>query len=327
MTVVADTLLDVRNLTVDLGTEDGTVRPVDNVSFSVAPGEILGLVGESGCGKTMAALSLMRLLPTASQTSGQVLLEGRDLLQLSEKDMQHTRGHVFSMIFQEPMTSLDPVFTIGHQVTEAVRAHRRIGREDAKELAIEMLTQVGIARPQERLSDYPHQLSGGMRQRVMIAIALILEPKLLIADEPTTALDVTIQAQILDLIKDLQHRFDMGVLLISHDLAVVGEVADRVAVMYSGEIVEIIGADSLFHAPRHPYTQGLLRCIPGMASAESYLNVIDGRVPDLRYLPPACRFAPRCPHVIERCWQDRPQLENVADDQYVSCWNPQPFVL
>ena len=322
-------LLEVRNLTVDLGTDDGSVRPLDNVSFTVAAGEFLGLVGESGCGKTMTALSIMRLLPPASKTSGQALLDGRDLLQLSEKEMQRARGREVSMIFQEPMTSLDPVFTIGQQITEAIRAHRRVGRKDAADLALEMLTQVGIARPHERLADYPHQLSGGMRQRVMIAIALILEPKLLIADEPTTALDVTIQAQILDLIQDFQQRLNMGVLLISHDLAVVGEVAQRVAVMYSGEIVEVIDTPSLFRAPSHPYTQGLLRCIPSMSKTSDYLDVIDGRVPDLRYLPPACRFAPRCPYAIDRCWEDRPQLEAVTDDhdgQYIRCWNPQPFV-
>ncbi len=329
MTAATAPLLEVRNLNVDLATEDGSVRPVDDISFTVAGGEILGLVGESGCGKSMTALSIMRLLPGGSQTTGQVMLDGRDLLQLPEKEMQRARGREVSMIFQEPMTSLDPVFTIGHQITEAIRVHRRVGRKDANGLAADMLTQVGIARPRERLGDYPHQLSGGMRQRVMIAMALILEPKLLIADEPTTALDVTIQAQILDLIQDFQQSRNMGVLLISHDLAVVGEVAQRVAVMYAGEIVEVVNTSSLFRAPRHPYTQGLVRCIPGMSQTTEHLDVIDGRVPDLRYLPPACRFAPRCPYAIDRCWEDRPRLERVADDpdgQSVSCWNPQAFV-
>ncbi len=320
-------LLEAVDLAVDLATEDGRVRPVDGISFTLGGGEILGLVGESGCGKSMTALSIMRLLPDRiSRTSGRVLFDGRDLLRLSEGEMQKVRGREISMIFQEPMTSLDPVFTVGHQITEAMKAHRHLGRSEADAAAADMLERVGIASAAERMRDYPHQLSGGMRQRVMIAIALILQPKLLIADEPTTALDVTVQAQILDLIRDLQQRLNMGVLLISHDLAVVGQVADRVAVMYAGEIVEVVDTTRLFRSPLHPYTQGLLRCIPGMAEADDYLDVIKGRVPDLRYLPPACRFAPRCPYALDRCWQERPALEKLGDDQYVSCWNPQPFV-
>ena len=324
------TLLRILDLTVDLATEEGEVRPVDGVSLSLATGEILGLVGESGCGKTMTALAIMRLLPEpGSRTSGTVQLMDRDLLALPEADMRRVRGPSISMIFQEPMTSLDPVFTIGHQLTETMRAHHKIGRHEARERAIGILERVGIPNPAQRLNDYPHQLSGGMRQRVMIAIALILEPQLLIADEPTTALDVTIQAQILELIDDLRQRSQMSVLLISHDLAVVGQVAERVAVMYAGEVVETMPTTSLFVAPRHPYTQGLLRCIPGLAhdsgATEARLHVIEGRVPELRNLPPACRFAPRCPYAMDRCWNERPQLEKVADEQYLRCWNPQPF--
>ena len=324
------TLLRIADLTVDLATEEGSVRPVDGVSLSMAAGEILGLVGESGCGKTITALAVMRLLPEpGSRVSGTVQLADRDLLALPETEMRRVRGPSISMIFQEPMTSLDPVFTIGHQLTETVRAHHKIGRHEARERAIEILDHVGIPNPAQRLNDYPHQLSGGMRQRVMIAIALILEPQLLIADEPTTALDVTIQAQILELIDDLCQRSKMSVLLISHDLAVVGQVAERVAVMYAGEVVEIMPTTTLFVAPRHPYTQGLLRCIPGLAhhtgADETRLRVIEGRVPELRNLPPACRFAPRCPYAMDRCWSERPQLEKVADEHHLGCWNPQLF--
>ena len=324
------TLLRIADLAVDLATEEGSVRPVDGVSLSIAAGEILGLVGESGCGKTITALAVMRLLPEpGSRITGTVQLTDRDLLALPEAEMRRVRGPSISMIFQEPMTSLDPVFTIGHQLTETVRAHHKIGRREARERAIEILDHVGIPNPAQRLNDYPHQLSGGMRQRVMIAIALILEPQLLIADEPTTALDVTIQAQILELIDDLRQRSKMSVLLISHDLAVVGQVAERVAVMYAGEVVEIMPTTTLFVAPRHPYTQGLLRCIPGLAhhtdADETRLHVIEGRVPELRNLPPACRFAPRCPYAMDRCWNERPQLEKVADEHHLGCWNPQPF--
>ena len=326
MNAVSVPLLDVVDLTVYLPSEGGDVRPVDHVTLSVSASEILGLVGESGCGKSMTALAIMRLLPALSHASGAVRLEGRDLLPLREHELQRVRGRVISMVFQEPMTSLDPVFTIGHQVTEAIRAHRRIDQGAAQAVAVEMLERVGFVSAGQRMRDYPHELSGGMRQRVMIAMALIHQPKLLIADEPTTAVDVTIQAEILDLIRDLQQRLQMGVLLISHDLAVVAQVAQRVAVMYAGEIVEIVTTARLFRSSLHPYTQALLRCIPGIARSVEYLHVIEGRVPDLRYLPPACRFAPRCPYAIDRCWQEAPQLERVGDDHYIRCWNPQPFL-
>ncbi len=326
MTSSEGALLDVVDLTVDLSTEEGRIRPVDGVSIAIGGAEILGLVGESGCGKSMTALALMRLLPSSlADLSGEVRLAGRDLMPLSESEMRRVRGREMSMVFQEPMTSLDPVFTVGHQLTETIKAHQRIGRAEAHDRSAAMLERVGIADMHSRMSSYPHELSGGMRQRVMIAMALILQPKLLIADEPTTALDVTIQAEILDLIGELQQRLNMGVLLISHDLAVVAQVAQRVAVMYAGEIVELAPATALFQSPRHPYTQGLLRSIPGLAGKGDYLYTITGRVPDLRHLPPACRFAPRCPYAIDRCWEERPVLEKVEHDQYVSCWNPQSF--
>ena len=330
LTAPGSARLETRDLTVELATGEGWVRPVDGVSLSVGAGEILGLVGESGCGKSMTALAIMRLLPEpGSRTVGQVFLDDRELLPLREREMQRVRGRLMSMVFQEPMTSLDPVFTVRQQLTETIRAHRDLNAREANALAEAILDRVGIPDPHERLGDYPHQLSGGMRQRVMIAIALVLEPRLLIADEPTTALDVTIQAQILDLIDELRERSEMGVLLISHDLAVVGQVAERVAVMYAGELVEMLPTSTLFTEPRHPYTQGLLRCIPGLASEDAeggtYLHVIDGRVPELRNLPPACRFAPRCPFAIEQCWNERPPLEKVADDQYLRCYNPQPY--
>ena len=325
MTAPPQALLEIESLSVDLTTEEGPVRPVAQLSLSVAAGEIVGLVGESGCGKTMTALAVMRLLPGGGRAEGKVRLHGRDLLEMSDREMRSVRGRQMSMVFQEPMTSLDPVFTVGKQVTETVLAHRRVDRATARQRALEALEQVGLAGAEERMHDYPHQLSGGMRQRVMIAIALVMEPDLLIADEPTTALDVTIQAQILEMIADLQRRSDLGVLLISHDLAVVGQVADRVAVMYAGEIVETLPTDQLFRAPQHPYTQSLLRCVPGMTGDVPYLEVIDGQVPELTNLPPACRFAPRCAHALDRCHEERPALENIADDHQLRCWNPQPF--
>ena len=318
-------LLEIEDLSVDLPTDEGLVRPVAQLSLRVNSGEIVGLVGESGCGKSMTALAVMRLLPDGGRTEGQVRFHGQDLLATSEAEMRGIRGRRISMVFQDPMTSLDPVFTIGQQVAETVQAHRRVGHETARAQALEALEQVGLAGAAERMDNYPHQLSGGMRQRVMIAIALVMEPDLLIADEPTTALDVTIQAQILQMITDLQRRVNLGVLLISHDLAVVGQIADRVAVMYSGEIVETLPTTQLFQAPRHPYTQALLRCVPGMTGEIAYLDVIEGQVPELTDLPPACRFAPRCPHALDRCRDERPRLERVANEHQLRCWNPQPF--
>ena len=318
--------LEVKDLRTTLFMRDGNVDVVRGVSFRVKEGETLALVGESGCGKTLTALSVIRLLPDppARVTQGQVLLAGEDIRHVPEHEMRSLRGDAISMVFQEPLTSLDPVFTIGDQITEAITAHRKVSRQEARTLAVEILREVQIPSPEQRLKDYPHQLSGGMRQRVMIAMALVLDPKVLIADEPTTALDVTIQAQILDLIRAEQERRRLAVLLITHNLAVVSQVADRVAVMYAGEIVEEAPASELFANPRHPYTQGLLSSIPSAAGDRKHLYTIPGRVPDPRALPPACLFAPRCPYAINRCWNEHPGLV-ATDGHLLRCWNPQPF--
>jgi oligopeptide/dipeptide ABC transporter ATP-binding protein len=319
--------LEVRGLRTSLDLRGGPVDVVRDLSFTVGHGETLALVGESGCGKTMTALSLIRLVPDppARVVGGEVLLEGRNLLAVRERDMRRVRGEEISMIFQEPLTSLDPVFTIGDQLTETVLAHRDVPKREAEEMAVEALREVQIPSAEKRLGSYPHELSGGMRQRVMIAMALILDPKLLIADEPTTALDVTIQAQILDLIREEQERRRLAVLLITHNLAVVSQVADRVAVMYAGEIVEEAATEQLFTDPRHPYTQGLLKAIPSMDEEREYLLDIPGRVPDPRLPPPACLFAPRCAFGLDRCWQEGPRLEDVGGGHLLRCWNPQPL--
>jgi oligopeptide/dipeptide ABC transporter ATP-binding protein len=269
----------------------------------------------------------MRLLPDppARVTDGQVLLAGADIRKMPEHEMRSLRGETVSIVFQEPLTSLDPVFTIGDQIVEAITAHRKVHRREARDMAVEILKEVQIPSPEQRLGDYPHQLSGGMRQRVMIAMALVLDPKVLIADEPTTALDVTIQAQILDLIRSEQEQRRLAVLLITHNLPVVSQVADRVAVMYAGEIVEEAPASEIFSDPRHPYTQGLLSSIPSAGGDRKHLYTIPGRVPDPRVLPPACLFAPRCPYAISRCWHEHPELER-SDGHLVRCWNPQPFM-
>jgi peptide/nickel transport system ATP-binding protein len=320
-------VLEVRDLRTTLDLRGGPVDVVRGVSFSVREGETVALVGESGCGKTMTALSILRLVPDppAQITGGEILLEGRDVLRLPGKAMRSLRGDTVTMVFQEPLTSLDPVFTIGDQLVEVVRAHRNAGKAEARELALEVLNEVQIPSAERRLKAYPHELSGGLRQRVMIAMALILDPILLIADEPTTALDVTIQAQILDLIRVEQERRKLAVLLITHNLAVVRQVADRVAVMYAGEIVETAPVDEIFDNPRHPYTQGLLRSIPSLDEEREYLVDIPGRVPDPRVPPPACLFAPRCPFGLDRCWQEHPQLEEDSAEHLLRCWNPQPF--
>ena len=318
--------LEVNGLRTTLFLREGPVDVVRNVSFRLMEGETLALVGESGCGKTLTALSVIRLLPDppARVTEGHVLLAGEDIRALPEHTMRSLRGETISMVFQEPLTSLDPVFTIGDQIVEAITAHRKLPRREARAMAVEILKEVQIPSPEQRLGDYPHQLSGGMRQRVMIAMALVLDPKVLIADEPTTALDVTIQAQILELIRAEQQKRRLAVLLITHNLAVVSQVADRVAVMYAGEIVEEAPASDIFANPRHPYTQGLLSSIPSAAGDRKHLYTIPGRVPDPRVLPPACLFAPRCPYVISRCWHDHPELEASAGHT-LRCWNPQPF--
>jgi len=323
----ADVALEVKGLRTTLFLREGRVDVVRNVSFQLNDGETLALVGESGCGKTLTALSVIRLLPDppARITAGSVVIDGSDITGVPESTMRSLRGDTVSMVFQEPLTSLDPVFTIGDQIEEAITAHRKVNRREARDMAVEILKEVQIPSPRQRLDDYPHQMSGGMRQRVMIAMALVLDPKVLIADEPTTALDVTIQAQILELIRAEQERRQLAVLLITHNLAVVSQVADRVAVMYAGEIVEEAPASEIFANPRHPYTQGLLSSIPSAAGDSKHLYTIPGRVPDPRVLPPACLFAPRCPYVISRCWHDHPGLE-ASNGHLLRCWNPQPFI-
>ncbi len=302
-------LLEVKNLQTHFPTRAGLVRAVNGVSFYLDSGELLGLVGESGCGKSITALSIMRLIaPPGKIVGGEITFDGKNLLQLSDAEMRQIRGDDIAMIFQDPMTSLNPVFTVGEQIAEALRLHRKLSRKAARAAAIEAMQEVSIPDPARRVDDYPHQLSGGMRQRVMIAMALACDPKLLIADEPTTALDVTIQAQILELLDELRKNRELAVLLITHDLGVVAEVADRVAVMYTGRIVEESPVEELFARPKHPYTEGLLRSVPKLTSAtvakKQRLETIEGTVPSPTDLPPGCHFAPRCPHRMPRCTEE-----------------------
>ena len=297
-----DALLAVRDLCISFQTDHGEVPVTRNISFALAPGERLGVVGESGCGKSVTGLSLMRLLPqNTARISGQVLFEGRDLLTLPERQMRPVRGRGIAMIFQEPMSALDPVFTVGHQIAEAYLSHFPASRAEARERAIAALDQVGIALPARRHDEYPHQLSGGMRQRVMIAMALICNPKLLIADEPTTALDVTVQAQILKLLRDISERTGAALLFITHDLGVVAETCTRMLTMYAGEVVEDAPVDDVLWRPRHPYTSGLLRSLPRLSERRAALPSIPGRVPSPAEMPAGCRFAPRCPHARQIC--------------------------
>ena len=315
--------LRVTNLQTSFHTRDGDACAVDGVSFHVHRGETLALVGESGCGKTVTALSLMRLVGAPGRVDGgQVVLNGRDLTALSESEMCAVRGGELAMVFQEPMTSLNPVLTCGYQIAEAVLMHQDVSRAEARERAVDMLRLVHMPAPERRLREYPHQLSGGMRQRVMIAMALSCHPDVLIADEPTTALDVTIQAQILDLLQELQDELHMAVLLITHDLGVVAETADRVAVMYAGRIVESATTTALFEAPQHPYTRGLLRSVPRMDARRDRLETIPGPVPDVRALPEGCRCAPRCASADAECHRAEPALEVLpgVEDRAVSCW-------
>jgi oligopeptide/dipeptide ABC transporter ATP-binding protein len=317
-------LLGIHRLSVELRMRKRTVHPVNDVSLTLGRDETLGLVGESGSGKTMMSLAIMGLLPQpfGRIVAGEIVFEGENLATRSDSELRKIRGDRISMVFQEPMTSLDPLFTIGSQIVEAIRAHRSLSRGEATELAVSMLDRVQIPSPRERFSSYPHEMSGGMRQRAMIAMALCLRPDLLLADEPTTALDVTVQAQILELIAELQAELRMGVLLITHNLAVVREVADRVAVMYAGEIVELAPTEELFERPRHPYTQGLIRSMPTQRRV-SHLHVILGRPPDLTVQPPGCPFAPRCEQAIDRCTSEHPALETPeAPDHAFRCWNP-----
>jgi oligopeptide/dipeptide ABC transporter ATP-binding protein len=314
-------LLEVKDLRTSFFTDAGEVRAVDGVSFAVEAGKLVGLVGESGSGKTASVLSVMRLLPeNARVMGGAVLFEGRDLLKLSEPEMRAVRGAKIAMIFQEPMTSLNPVFTIGSQIGEAVRLHQHTGRRETLERTIEALRLVGIADPERRVNDYPHQLSGGMRQRVMIAMALACEPKLLIADEPTTALDVTIQAQILDLIRELQMRLKLAVILVTHDLGIVAQYADDVTILYAARVMEQAPSAELFRTPLNPYTRGLLESIPGAdGHRHRRLRAIAGTIPNALHPPSGCRFHPRCPMVIDECAGVDPPLVAKAPQHLVAC--------
>ena len=312
-------LLEVDHVHVGYRSGDDEVSAVSDVSLQIAEGEIFGLVGESGCGKTTLALALMGLLPGSAEVRGAIRFQGRDLVGLDDDDMRALRGDRISMVFQDPMTSLDPCFSIGSQVSETIRAHRATDRRAARERAIELLTDVGIPEPERRYDDPPHRLSGGMRQRVVIATALANEPALLIADEPSTALDVTIQSQVLDLLRDLRRTHHTTILLITHDLGVVAQLCDRVGVMYAGQLVEVARVHEIFRSPRHPYTQALLAALPAAGQARGALRVIEGRVPDLVDPPPGCRFAPRCPSRMPEC--DRvPILAAESREHHVACW-------
>ncbi len=301
--------------------DEGTARAVDGVSLEIQRGKTLGLVGESGCGKSVTALSIMRLVPTppGKIESGSVYFGERDLLRLSEPQMRKVRGNDISMVFQEPMTSLNPVFTIGNQIMEVLRLHQKMSKRQARETTIELLSRVGIPVPEQRISEYPHQMSGGMKQRVMIAMALACNPELLIADEPTTALDVTIQAQLLDLLKELQAQLGMSILLITHNLGVIAETADTVAVMYAGKIVEYTSVEKLFSEPKHPYTVGLFNSLPKIEKKKGKLAVIPGNVPNPLYFPSGCRFHPRCPRVMDVCRKKEPALKEIEDGHKAAC--------
>jgi oligopeptide/dipeptide ABC transporter ATP-binding protein len=318
-------LLEVKNLKTYFYTEDGVVRAVDGVSFEVYPGEVLGLVGESGCGKSVTSLSIMRLISKPGRVdAGEILLDGENLLDLPEDEMIKVRGNRISMIFQQPQTALNPVFKVGDQLAEVLDVHQHLGKEKGWARAVQLLKMVGVPDPERRAEAYPHELSGGMAQRVMIAMALACVPELLIADEPTTALDVTIQAQILDLMRDLRREMGTSVILITHDLGVVAEMAERVAVMYAGEIVEQTDVNSLFDQPLHPYTQGLIGSIPVLGQIKDKLDVIPGSVPNLVNLPEGCRFAPRCQarfkYGLSICTEIKPELEEVKPRHSVRCW-------
>ena len=316
-------LLRVTDLVTSFRTDEGVLRAVDEASFEIDAGTTVGIVGESGCGKSVTALSIMRLLPepAGKVEAGKIELDGEDLLRFTERKMQDVRGNKVSMIFQEPMTSLNPVYTVGAQIVEAIRMHQKKSRSEAREHAIEMLKLVGIPSPESNVDAYPHQLSGGMRQRVMIAMALACKPKLLIADEPTTALDVTIQAQILELLKKLQEQLGMAVLLITHDLGVVAEYAKDVVVMYAGRVVERAPVAEIFARPRHPYTKGLLGSVPvpTKGGERKRLPTIEGMVPDLRELPKGCRFADRCSMVIDDCRKAEPALVEIEPGHFARC--------
>jgi len=320
-----DSILEVRDLKTYFFTDDGVVEAVDGVSFTIKRGEVLGLVGESGCGKSVASLSIMRLIDKPGKiVGGEVIFKGEDLLKKTEEEMRKIRGSEIAMIFQEPMTSLNPVFTIGNQIMEAILLHQDLSEEEAKKRTIELLNLVGIPEPERRFAQYPHELSGGMRQRAMIAMAISCNPDLLISDEATTALDVTIQAQILELMKDLQKKIGMAVLFITHDLALVAEMANNIAVTYTGKIVEYSDARSVFKNPKHPYTYGLLRSVPNLLSEETKVELpaIEGMVPSPYRMPQGCHFNPRCPFATEICRKEVPELNELEPHHLVRCFHP-----
>jgi oligopeptide/dipeptide ABC transporter ATP-binding protein len=318
-------ILEVKNLKTHFFTEAGSVKAVDSVDLVVKRGEVLGLVGESGCGKSVTSLSIMRLVGQPGRiVAGEIFFDNEDLLKLPEKQMVKIRGNRISMIFQQPQSSLNPVFRVGDQLSEAISLHQDVSKEEAQERSIELLRMVGIPEPKSRARAYPHELSGGMAQRVMIAMALACVPELLIADEPTTALDVTIQAQILDLMRNLRTKMDTAIILITHDLGVVAEMCDRVNVMYAGRIVEEAGVVELFKSPKHPYTEALIGSTPVLGETDKELTTIPGSVPNLIDLPAGCKFAPRCEarieHGLERCTEEEPQLKEIEPNHWVRCW-------
>ena len=314
-------LLKIKDLRTYFYTDYGVVKAVDGINLHIGIGETLGVVGESGCGKSITGLSILRLVPKppGEIVGGKIFFQGQDLLRLSEKEMRKIRGNKISMIFQEPMTSLNPVFTVGNQVSEAILLHQGLKKKEALEKTIDVLRLVGIPRPEERVKQYPHQMSGGMRQRVMIAMAISCNPTLLLADEPTTALDVTIQAQILDLLLDLKERLSMALMLVSHDLGVIAEMADRIAVMYAGAVMEYGPANTVFDDSRNPYTRGLMRSLPYHQKRKSRFQVIPGQIPDPLNLPKGCPFNPRCDMVIDRCREVKPELEEISPGHWSKC--------
>ncbi len=318
----SETLLEIKDLCVEFKTMAGTVHAVDHLSYTLHRGEKLGIVGESGSGKSVSSLAMMQLIPNppGKVTGGQILYNGKDLVKLSEREMEKIRGNEISMIFQEPMTSLNPIIRCGKQIAESLQLHRGMKKKEAMEEAIKMMQAVGIANPQARAYEYPHQMSGGMRQRVMIAMALACQPQILIADEPTTALDVTIQAQILDLIRDLNQKMNTSVVFITHDLGVVSELCDTVIVMYNGHIVEKAPVADIFREPLHPYTQGLLSAIPRITKERKPLSTIEGMVPNPVERIKGCRFWPRCPKACDRCRKEEPPVFSVREDRQVRCW-------
>jgi oligopeptide transport system ATP-binding protein len=320
-------LLSVEDLSVSFATYAGEVKAVDQISFQVFPGEAIGIVGESGCGKSVTAYSLMRLIatPPGRYTNGKIFFEGTDILQLSDSAMRKIRGNDLSMIFQDAMTALNPVLTIGRQITETLEYHQQLTKAQAYKRAAELLRLVGIPAPEQRLKNYPHEFSGGMRQRAMIAMGLACNPKLLIADEPTTALDVTIQAQIIELMKNLQSQFNTAIILISHDLGVIAGLCSRIVVMYAGKIAESGTAQDIFHNPQHPYTRGLLKAVPRLDIwQQQQLAVIEGQPPDLLHPPAGCPFHPRCPHVMGICLEHYPETTKITTAHRVNCWLQHP---